>query len=91
MQKMPIYLLYVKGMYGEPKKKDKAKEYKHMTFYLAAQMAKEANVTNSVAYAIFASVAHKTVQDKVTNCLAHFRFLSRQYFRRLILAKDEDA
>ena len=32
-------------MYGEPDKKEKAKEYKHMTFYEAAEMAKEAGVS----------------------------------------------
>ena len=31
-------------MYGEPEKKAKAKEYKHMTFYEAAEMAQQANV-----------------------------------------------
>ena len=38
-------LFICEGMYGEPDKKEKAKEYKHMTFYEAAQMAKEAGVT----------------------------------------------
>lgn len=37
-------LFICEGMYGEPDKLDKAKEYKHMTFYEAAKMAKEANV-----------------------------------------------
>jgi ribonuclease Z len=31
-------------MYGEKDKQKKAREYKHMTFYEAAKMAKEANV-----------------------------------------------
>jgi ribonuclease Z len=31
-------------MYGEPDKKEKAKEYKHMTFYEAADMANKAKV-----------------------------------------------
>ena len=38
-------LFICEGMYGEPEKKAKAKEYKHMTFYEAAQMAKDAQVT----------------------------------------------
>lgn len=38
-------LFICEGMYGEPDKKEKAKEYKHMTFYEAAAMAKEAKVT----------------------------------------------
>ena len=37
-------LFICEGMYGEPDKVDKAKEYKHMTFYEAARMAKEAGV-----------------------------------------------
>lgn len=37
-------LFICEGMYGEPEKKKKAKEYKHMTFYEAATLAKEANV-----------------------------------------------
>lgn len=37
-------LFICEGMYGEPDKAQKAKEYKHMTFYEAAQMAKSAGV-----------------------------------------------
>jgi ribonuclease Z len=37
-------LFICEGMYGEPDKKDKAKEYKHMTFYEAAELAKRSNV-----------------------------------------------
>lgn len=37
-------LFICEGMYGEPDKQDKAKEYKHMTFYEAAKMAKDAQV-----------------------------------------------
>lgn len=37
-------LFICEGMYGEPDKVNKAKEYKHMTFYEAAAMAKEAQV-----------------------------------------------
>ena len=36
-------LMIVEGMYGEPDKIKKAKEYKHMTFYEAAELAKEAD------------------------------------------------
>lgn len=35
-------LFICEGMYGEPEKKEKAKEYKHMTFLEAADMAKRA-------------------------------------------------
>ena len=37
-------LFICEGMYAEPDKIDKAKEHKHMTFYEAAEMAKEADV-----------------------------------------------
>lgn len=37
-------LFICEGMYGEPDKADKAKEYKHMTFYEAAHLAKKAKV-----------------------------------------------
>ena len=35
-------LLILEGMYGEPEKKAKAREYKHMTFYEAADIAAQA-------------------------------------------------
>ena len=38
-------LFICEGMYAEPDKKEKAKEYKHMTFYEAAQIAKHAQVS----------------------------------------------
>ena len=37
-------LFICEGMYGEIDKSEKAKEYKHMTFHEAAQLAKEADV-----------------------------------------------
>lgn len=37
-------LFICEGMYGEKEKEAKAKEYKHMTFYEAAELAKEAQV-----------------------------------------------
>ncbi|NLL73934.1 MAG: ribonuclease Z [Clostridiales bacterium] len=41
---MEADLLICEGMYGERDKDIKAKEYKHMTFYEAAHIAKDANV-----------------------------------------------
>ena len=38
-------LFICEGMYAEPDKIKKAKQYKHMTFYEAAQLAKEAEVS----------------------------------------------
>ncbi len=37
-------LFICEGMYGEPEKQQKAREYKHMTFYEAAELAKRAEV-----------------------------------------------
>lgn len=37
-------LFICEGMYGEPEKQQKAREYKHMTFYEAAELAKRAGV-----------------------------------------------
>lgn len=37
-------LFICEGMYGETDKKDKAREYKHMTFYEAAELAKKSDV-----------------------------------------------
>lgn len=37
-------LFICEGMYGEPEKQEKAKEYKHMTFYEAARIAAAADV-----------------------------------------------
>lgn len=37
-------LFICEGMYGEPDKLEKAKEHKHMTFYEAARMARDAGV-----------------------------------------------
>lgn len=37
-------LFICEGMYGEPEKQDKARQFKHMTFYEAAQMGKDADV-----------------------------------------------
>ncbi len=39
-------LLIIEGMYAEKEKAAKAKQYKHMTFYEAAKIAKDADVTD---------------------------------------------
>ena len=41
-------LFICEGMYGEPEKQEKAKEYKHMTFYEAARIASAADVGEKV-------------------------------------------
>lgn len=39
-------LLIIEGMYAEPEKEAKAKQYKHMTFYEAAKIASDAGVSD---------------------------------------------
>ena len=39
-------------MYGEKDKDAKAREYKHMTFYEAAELAKKANVKEMWLYTL---------------------------------------
>ena len=45
-------------MYGEKDKQKKAKEYKHMTFYEAAQIAKDAEVSEMWLTHYSPSLAH---------------------------------
>lgn len=39
-------LLIIEGMYAEPEKEAKARQYKHMTFYEAAKIARDAGVSD---------------------------------------------
>ena len=51
-------LFICEGMYGEKDKQKKAKEYKHMTFYEAAQIAKDAEVSEMWLTHYSPSLAH---------------------------------
>ncbi len=71
-------LFICEGMYGEPDKANKAKEYKHMTFYEAAQMANEANVKEMwLTHYSPSLVRPQDYEDKV-----------RDIFPNTIVAKD---
>lgn len=71
-------LFICEGMYGEPDKEQKAKEYKHMTFYEAAIMAKEARVREMwLTHYSPSLVRPQDYQDKV-----------REIFPKTIVAKD---
>lgn len=71
-------LFICEGMYGEPDKENKAKEYKHMTFYEAAQMANEANVKEMwLTHYSPSLVRPQDYEDKV-----------RDIFPNTIVAKD---
>ena len=71
-------LFICEGMYGEPEKEAKAKEYKHMTFYEAAGMAKEAEVKEMwLTHYSPSLVRPQEYEEKV-----------REIFPHTIIAKD---
>lgn len=71
-------LFICEGMYGEPDKVNKAKEYKHMTFYEAAEMARQANVKEMwLTHYSPSLVRPQEYEDKV-----------REVFSNTIVAKD---
>lgn len=72
-------LFVCEGMYGEKDKQKKAKEYKHMTFYEAAQLAKEADVGEMWLTHYSPSLNHpEEYMDEV-----------RRIFPRAVAAKDK--
>lgn len=59
-------LLICEGMYAEPEKLEKAKQYKHMTFYEAARVAKDAQVNEMWLTHFSPSLVHaENYMDKV--------------------------
>ncbi len=71
-------LLICEGMYGEPDSEEKAKEHKHMNFYEAARIAKEADVPVLWLTHYSPSLNHpEQYQDEV-----------RKIFANTIVAKD---
>ncbi len=71
-------LLICEGMYGEPDSEEKAKEHKHMNFYEAAGIAKEADVPELWLTHYSPSLNHpEQYQDEV-----------RKIFENTIVAKD---
>lgn len=72
-------LFVCEGMYGEKDKQKKAREYKHMTFYEAAQLAKAADVGEMWLTHYSPSLNHpEDYMDEV-----------RQIFPRAVAAKDK--
>ena len=72
-------LFICEGMYGEKDKQKKAKEYKHMTFYEAAQLAKEAEVAEMCLTHYSPSLTHpEEYMDEV-----------KKIFPNSIAAKDK--
>ena len=71
-------LFICEGMYGEPGSEEKAKEHKHMNFYEAAQLAKEADVPELWLTHYSPSLNHpEQYQDEV-----------RKIFANTIVARD---
>ena len=73
-----VDLFICEGMYGEPGKEAKAKEYKHMTFYEAAQLAKEADPKEMWLTHYSPSLAYPE----------EYMLETRKIFPRTIAAKD---
>ena len=71
-------LFICEGMYGEPGMEDKAKEHKHMTFYEAADMAKEAGVKELWLTHYSPSLSYPK----------NFEAAAREVFPNTIVAKD---
>lgn len=71
-------LFVCEGMYGEPDKLEKAKEHKHMTFYEAARMAKDANVKEMWLTHYSPSLAHPE----------EYKHEVRKIFENTIVSRD---
>lgn len=71
-------LFICEGMYGEPDKEQKAREHKHMTFYEAAVLAKEAQVKEMWLTHYSPSLVHP----------ADYKDEVRKIFPDTVIAKD---
>lgn len=71
-------LFICEGMYGEPEKAAKAREHKHMTFYEAAEIAKEAEVKEMWLTHYSPSLVHP----------ADYKDAVRKVFPNTVIAKD---
>lgn len=71
-------LFICEGMYGEPDKKEKAKEHKHMTFYEAASLASKADVGEMWLTHYSPSLARPEEYAKAV----------KKVFGRTVIAKD---
>lgn len=65
-------LLICEGMYAEPDKLEKAKRYKHMTFYEAARVARDAHVSQMWLTHFSPSLVHpQDYMDQVQSIFPH--------------------
>ncbi len=83
-------LFICEGMYGEPDKKEKAKEYKHMTFYEAAQMAKKAEVSKLWLTHYSPSLTRPEEYKKEVQTIFHNTYIAKDGWSETLLFEDED-
>lgn len=83
-------LFICEGMYGEPDKKEKAKEYKHMTFYEAAQMAKKAEVTKLWLTHYSPSLIRPEEYKKEVQAIFPRTYIAKDGWSETLVFEDED-
>lgn len=83
-------LFICEGMYGEPDKLDKAKEYKHMTFYEAAQMAKEAQVAKMWLTHYSPSLIRPEDYKKEVKAIFQETYIAKDGWSEELLFEDEN-
>ena len=83
-------LFICEGMYGEPDKKEKAKEYKHMTFYEAAEMAKRATVTKLWLTHYSPSLTHPEEYKKEVQAIFPQTYLAKDGWSEARRFEDEE-
>ncbi|MCI8969697.1 MAG: ribonuclease Z [Lachnospiraceae bacterium] len=83
-------LFICEGMYGEPDKKEKAKEYKHMTFYEAAEMAKEAGVSKMWLTHYSPSLTRPEGYKKDVQAIFPQTFIAKDGWSEELLFEDEN-
>lgn len=76
------------GMYGEPDKLEKAKEHKHMTFYEAATMAKDAGVKELWLTHYSPSLVRPDEFKKETRAIFHNTVISRDGETKDLMFED---
>lgn len=83
-------LFICEGMYGEPDKKEKAREYKHMTFYEAAQLAKQAGVPKLWLTHYSPSLTRPEEYRKEVQAVFDNTCIAKDGWSETLLFEDED-
>jgi len=83
-------LFICEGMYGEPDKKEKAKEYRHMTFYEAAAMAKAANVAKMWLTHYSPSLTRPEEYKKEVQAVFPQTYIAKDGWSEELLFEDEN-